>query len=51
MMISFGSFSTRYNDDDTRYNDDDDDDDDDVSSPCNNIEFSHFHSVLFYQIQ
>ena len=29
MMISFGSFSTRYNDDDTRYNDDDDDDDDD----------------------
>ena len=35
----------------TRYNDDDDDDDDDVSFPCNNIEFSHFHSVLFYQIQ
>ena len=27
MMISFGSFSTRYNDDDTRYNDGDDDDD------------------------
>ena len=63
MMISFGSSSTRYNDDDTRYNDgdddddddnddnDDNDDDDDVSFPCNNIEFSHFHSVLFYQIQ
>ena len=47
---------TRYNDDDddddddTRYNDNDDDDDD-VSFPCNNIEFSHCHSVLFYQIQ